>query len=218
MASATSDSPAPLSAKPGRTDKRTAATRLALIESAERLFAQHGVEGISLRQIAADAGCANTNAVAYHFGSKEALVEAVLRHRVPVLEARRRELLGALDRPSLLDLCDVLWRPFLEQVDSTGRHSYAAFLAGLFRSGALPIRAAMSSDYPVTDAVLDGIAAQLAPASEARMMERLPLVTLLIAGALKQIDESAMTTNDAEVRFADAVAMTAAALAAAPIE
>ena len=218
MATATTNSSAIIPAKPGRTDKRTAATRLALIESAEHLFAQHGVEGISLRQIAADAGCANTNAVAYHFGSKEALVEAVLRHRVPGLEAQRGELLATLDQPSLLALCNVLWRPFLEQVDRAGRHSYAAFLAGLFRSGALPMRAAMSSDYPVTDAVLDGIAARLPPASAERMMERLPLVTLLIAGALKQIDEAARTTSDAEALFADAVAMTAAALAAPPIE
>lgn len=200
------------------TDRRSTATRLALIESAERLFAEHGIDGISLRQIAADAGCANTNAVTYHFGSKQALVEAVLRHRVPGLETRRGELLAALHEPTLIELCDTLWRPFLEQVDNTGKHSYAAFLAGLFRSGALSLRAAMSADYPVTGTLLERIAAALPAASADLMASRLPLVTLLITGTLTQIDASEPDAQAAQTRFADAVAMTAAALAARPTE
>ncbi|MBK6799938.1 TetR/AcrR family transcriptional regulator [Novosphingobium sp.] len=198
------------------TDKRSAATRLALIETAERLIAGHGLDGISLRQIAAEAGCANTNAVAYHFGSKEALVEAVIRHRVPALEARRGELLAGQDEAGLNAMCDALWRPFFEQVDAAGHHSYAAFLTGLFRSGALPLRAAMSADYPVTEALLARIAAALPRASAGLLPQRLALVTLLITGALRLIDESGPGPDAAEHRFADAVAMSAAALAAPP--
>lgn len=196
------------------TDRRTAATRAALIESAETLFARHGVDGISLRQIATASGSANTNVVAYHFGSKQALVEAVIHHRLPAIEARRAELLAALPQETPAALCDVLWRPFLEQTDEEGRHTYAAFLAGLFRSNQLAVRAAMSGDFPVTQALLDRIGSALPKGSAELMIQRLAVVTLLVTGVLQVIDENRLGPLEADARFADAIAMSAAALCA----
>jgi AcrR family transcriptional regulator len=66
-----------------------------LIQTAERLFAVHGLEGVSLRQIASEAGSANTSAVHYHFGAKARLIEAILIHRLPHLN-HRREILAEL--------------------------------------------------------------------------------------------------------------------------
>ncbi|TDD33775.1 TetR/AcrR family transcriptional regulator [Saccharopolyspora elongata] len=57
-------------------------TRSRLIEVAERLFAERGVHAVSLREIATAAGQRNTSAVAYHFGTKRALVEAVYEYRM----------------------------------------------------------------------------------------------------------------------------------------
>lgn len=48
-----------------------------LLEAAERLFAERGYAGASVRAICAEAG-ANLNAVSYHFGGKQALYQAVL--------------------------------------------------------------------------------------------------------------------------------------------
>ena len=68
-------------------------TRLALVEAAGSLFAEHGLEGTSIRAIAERAK-ANVAAVNYHFGSKENLYTEVLRHvatramRRPVAEYR----------------------------------------------------------------------------------------------------------------------------------
>ena len=61
-----------------RIDPRREATRVALIEAAESLIAEAGVEGTSTRQIGAAIGSHNTNVVAYHFGSKEALLAELL--------------------------------------------------------------------------------------------------------------------------------------------
>ncbi|MDA1315783.1 MAG: TetR/AcrR family transcriptional regulator [Acidobacteria bacterium] len=63
-------------------------TKEQILDVAERLFAEDGVHGVSLRTIIAEAEV-NLAAVHYHFGSKDALVEAVFERRVgPINEAR----------------------------------------------------------------------------------------------------------------------------------
>jgi AcrR family transcriptional regulator len=69
-------------------------TKQQLVRTAERLFAVHGIEGVSLRQISVEAGMANPTVVQYHFGSKDGLVEAILQSRIEHL-SRRRSLLDA---------------------------------------------------------------------------------------------------------------------------
>ena len=65
----------------------------ALILAAERLFAEGGIEGVSLRQINQAANQKNISAAHYHFGSREGLVQAVLAYRLPELDRRRGKLL-----------------------------------------------------------------------------------------------------------------------------
>ena len=48
-----------------------------LIMVALRLFAQQGVEAVSLRTINSEAGSKNKSAVQYHFGSKLGILEAI---------------------------------------------------------------------------------------------------------------------------------------------
>ena len=70
----------------------TTDTREALLDAAESLFAEHGVQAASLRAITQQAG-ANLAAVHYHFGSKEGLVRAVFSRRIgPLNEERLRRL------------------------------------------------------------------------------------------------------------------------------
>ena len=66
-----------------------------LLDCAERLFADHGLEGVSLRTINAEAGLSPA-ALHYHFGTQQALVEALLERHMPALMERRRELLDEL--------------------------------------------------------------------------------------------------------------------------
>ena len=71
--------------------------QLALILAAERLFAERGIEAVSLRQINQAANHRNMSAAHYHFGSREGLLEAVLMYRLPLIDARRRALLSRPD-------------------------------------------------------------------------------------------------------------------------
>ncbi|MGH8706477.1 MAG: TetR/AcrR family transcriptional regulator, partial [Burkholderiales bacterium] len=67
-------------------------TQCRILDAAEELFMQHGFEGASMRMLTAKAGV-NLAAVNYHFGSKDALIEAVFRRRLdPMNGARIAEL------------------------------------------------------------------------------------------------------------------------------
>ena len=70
-------------------------TRDKLLDCAEDLFGRHGLEGVSLRTINAEAGLSPA-ALHYHFGSKQLLVEALLERRMPSLMERRGRLLDEL--------------------------------------------------------------------------------------------------------------------------
>ena len=81
-------------------------TRDRLLDSAERLFAENGVDATSLRHITNDAE-ANLASVNYHFGSKEELFRQVFARRIgPINQERLR----------LLDSCEAQGTPSLECV------------------------------------------------------------------------------------------------------
>lgn len=78
--------------------ENSAATRLCLMTTAERLFAERGINAVSAREIAVAAGQRNTNAVKYHFGSPQGLVDAIFEYRMGPINARRTELIAQFDR------------------------------------------------------------------------------------------------------------------------
>ena len=73
-------------------------SRLRLVDAATRLFAQHGIDGVALKDIVAAAGQKNQSAVQYHFGNKEGLIAAALEARFRGIDARRMDLISAAER------------------------------------------------------------------------------------------------------------------------
>ena len=73
-----------------------AETRTRILDAAESLFVRHGLDATTLRMITAEAQ-ANLAAVNYHFGSKEALIEAVFRRRLTWLNEQRIAALTAFE-------------------------------------------------------------------------------------------------------------------------
>ncbi|HEY4460655.1 MAG TPA: helix-turn-helix domain-containing protein [Pseudonocardiaceae bacterium] len=69
-----------------------------LMDAAERLYAEHGFAGVSIKQISDAAGQRNKSAVQYHFSNRDELTRAIIdRHVGPVNEHRLvlvDELLG----------------------------------------------------------------------------------------------------------------------------
>ena len=109
-------------------------TKEQLVRTAERLFAEHGIDGVPLRRIGVEAGNANKSAVQYHFGSKENLIQAIFEFRVPSL-TRRRELLAAERRPDDLRSCvECYLLPVVEEAEQVDSY-YLTFLAQLQRYG-----------------------------------------------------------------------------------
>jgi AcrR family transcriptional regulator len=94
-----------------------------LLDCAERLFAEHGVKGVSLRAINAEAGLSPA-ALHYHFGTQKALVEALLERQMPALMERRRRLLDALaeraEPPTTRDVLNALIQPQVELLAEGG--------------------------------------------------------------------------------------------------
>ena len=62
-------------------------TRATLVRSGKRLFATRGFDGTSVRDITRDAGT-NLGSITYHFGTKRALYEAVLKSGLTPLVER----------------------------------------------------------------------------------------------------------------------------------
>lgn len=90
-----------------------------ILDAAERVFALHGFDGASMRQIATAAGVAQA-LLHYHFGTKEKLFEAMFARRSDAINAERAARLEALfgadgqGAPSLEDLIEALFRPTME--------------------------------------------------------------------------------------------------------
>lgn len=117
-----------------RTNEAGEETRTRLLDAAERLFAERGLDATSVRDITEVAG-ANTAAVHYHFGSKAELIKAILERRAGVMGRRRAELLDRLEGERHIDLrsvAEAMVLPTAEMAASEpGGQHYVAFLAAL---------------------------------------------------------------------------------------
>jgi AcrR family transcriptional regulator len=99
-----------------------------LIAAAERLFAAHGIDAISLREINRAAGARNGSALQYHFHDRDGLVRAVMAKHHRDVEARRHAMLDAYEadgRPDLRALAGALVRPLAAKLgDPDGGAEY----------------------------------------------------------------------------------------------
>jgi AcrR family transcriptional regulator len=113
-----------------RTDGRD--TREQLLLTAERLFAQRGIDAVSVREILNEAGQRNKNAAQYYFGGREGLITALVTARSDALNRRREVLLDEIEsserRNDLRALCTVLVAPLAEALDDPDNH-FLGFLA-----------------------------------------------------------------------------------------
>lgn len=82
---------------PPRAQSAHEATQEKILNAAERLFAQSGLERVSMRDITRAAGV-NLAAINYHFGSKDGLIEAVFDRRLTPLNEQRLAALAMVER------------------------------------------------------------------------------------------------------------------------
>jgi len=72
-------------------------TPVLLITTAEDLYGRHGIDAVSLRQIAEAAGQRNPAVVQYHFSTKPGLMKAIVEHRSLGPNRRRNQMLDELE-------------------------------------------------------------------------------------------------------------------------
>ena len=116
--------------------RRSCPTRELLIDTAERLFAERGIHGVSMREIGLAAGQRNNGVTQYHFGDKAGLVVAIFERRSAEVNTRRLALLDAAlsdGRDEVRDLVEAFVVPLAEQVAQ--RHEYVRFLSRLQTDG-----------------------------------------------------------------------------------
>lgn len=105
---------------------------------AQRLFANRGIDGVTVRDIAKAAGQKNPAAVGYHFGSKEALIRELIIDGAQIIDARRNAQLDKLKAdggPSqIAQIVDILIYPSVNLAKQGETDTYNRFLRMLVMS------------------------------------------------------------------------------------
>ncbi|MEY9926156.1 AcrR family transcriptional regulator [Catenulispora sp. GP43] len=198
---------------------RRVSARIRILEAAERRFAEDGIEAVSLRQIAAESGQRNTSAVAYHFGTRAALVGALYEHRMAPINARRLEFLAAHPDAGVPTYVRALVEPLAETLtdaEKAGRPSwYLRFLAEAMRYPEYdPASVAIALERPEASslrALISGLQAATGPLRlpPGVFAERMRLLALLVITSLADRERHPGTGVSTETLVAAGAAILA---------
>lgn len=118
----------------GRTPqaKRRQISRGTILDAAERLFAAHGRDGVTLKAIAAAADV-DAALIRYYFGDKEAVFHEMFERRAVVLNGERHAAMDRMearcgDAITVRDALDTFLRPMFETAFNRGQ-GWADFAA-----------------------------------------------------------------------------------------
>ncbi len=108
-------------------------TKERILETAERSFAENGYAATSLRSIISEAGV-NLAAVHYHFGSKEALLKAVILRRAAPVNAKRLALLDECEKsgPDLEKILEAFIAPTFEVAAVRGGSQFVRLMGRMY--------------------------------------------------------------------------------------
>ncbi len=155
-----------------RTRSDGEATRKKILQEAERLFAETGYDGISIRQITS-ACDVELSAVNYHFKTKEKLFHAVLAMRVDEMNAKRLRLINAVEitpdcEESLRALLDAFCRPFTGESETPDELSnYRRLLALVINSKRWQSTVFEQHYDPIVQLLIQSIRQIVAPRNDA---------------------------------------------------
>lgn len=128
-----------------------AATKAAVFCAAERLFALHGFQNVSVRDITAEAGV-NLASVNYHFGSKDGLLFEIFRRRTAELNRERARMLHEANgrhggAPPVREILEALFAPPLKWADPAGdRRISVQFIIRARSEGTAQMRDVLQND------------------------------------------------------------------------
>lgn len=192
-----------------------------IIEAAERLFAERGLDAVPVHAILAAAQQRNSSAVHYHFGSKAGLIEAILHDRIGRIDQRRAAMLADLKRRrrhrDLRALVEAGIRPVAEEVQPGSCH--ARFVARVFPHLADTIvarqRSAARSAYEEIRARLWDLMRGLPPAvRHQRLLTAARIWIYAIAAHEQELESAGPPTMRTEALVEDLIDVVVATLRA----
>lgn len=134
-----------------------------LLDAAERLMAERGVNAVSLREITAAARQRNASGVQYHFGDRAGLVGAVIERHMGSIDEARNALLDGLERDGRTALHDVvaaLVVPLAAVLATPGGRRYLCIIDELIAD---PVTVAPATDLSGLNRSLERAARLVAP-------------------------------------------------------
>jgi AcrR family transcriptional regulator len=96
--------------------RRGDATRQRILDAAELLYGERGVDAVSLREIRLAAGQRNSSALQVHFGDADGVLLALAQRHMPRVGAIGERLHATLGTDDPAALVEVLVRPWAEYV------------------------------------------------------------------------------------------------------
>jgi AcrR family transcriptional regulator len=213
----------PHAASPPKANTSLSSGPRALLIAAERLVAEHGVAGVSIRKIVHAAGQANNSAIHHHFGGKAGLLRALLEMRMAEIDAvregylRRAEARGDLDVRTLVELA---FKPVADLVDERGVHVYARFRRRLGEEYGHDPWGLMMTGSPSGASIIAMLSERLPHLDPAEFAVRLFLSGLLFLTAIGSADPDRpyQPVGDTREGFLDQVLSACVAVFQAPME
>jgi AcrR family transcriptional regulator len=170
----TPDSQAPASSPRGRRPKGQGPDlRESILDDAEALFSRHGFYGVTVRQVAAEAGV-DTALIHYYFGAKRELFDAVFARRAQVVNQARLDAMAAYqaahpDDMTVEGVIEAFIGPLFERsmTDEPGWKNYFRLVALVNNTPAWGGETMHRFFDPVVQRLIDGLKAAM-PQAEVR--------------------------------------------------
>ena len=181
-------------------------TRRVLKTVAQRLFAMHGVGGVSIRDIVVAAGQRNNASLHYHFGSKEALIGELLIDGARLIDANRQALLDAIEASgepaTVRAVLEALVQPVNRMTEDVERgNTYIRFIADLQLNHRTFFRATLGSRWNAGYRRCVKMLRELLVAIPAPLLEQRISMMGIYANAIFAAKEAAMDEGRAPNRF-----------------
>lgn len=198
-------------------------TKAALIRAAERLFAERGLGGVSVRDITLAAGARNQSALHYHFGGMEELIREIFAQRFRQIEQARMQHLSAIDEAGkghdVQALMEANVAPLFEACLEENGRLYARFSVQLitdprYNVGALVRDVGIKSAADIGQRLSEVLGELPARVLTARLRQVFTISVILMADYARGVENG--SAPEVEVAVREAAATLAGFLMASP--
>ena len=185
-------------------------TRNRLIAEAERLFADQGIWRVRVQDIVAAAGQRNSSALTYHFGSRQGVLDAILRDHGEPIDQERGEVWTELDDDGTSALIEALIQPLTRRLSTSSGRCYLRIVAQLsaeFARWDLDPTHVPANLNAILRLLRDRALASDKAQRDERVLAMIQLLTASLAERARRIEAGDLLDTDEDVYAANLVDM-----------